>query len=59
MMTGDAQATDPVCSKSPRHAELSADLERIAHIAAGRTEARPLVFRNSRNSRALSTPVKS
>ena len=59
MMTGDAQATDPVCSKSPRHPELTADLERIAHIAAGLTKARPLVFRNSRNSRALAAPVKS
>ncbi len=59
MMTGDAQATDPVCSKSPRHAELTADLERIARVAAGLSDARPLVFRNSRNSRALSTPVKS
>ena len=59
MMTGDAQATDPVCSKSPRHAELTADLERIARVAAGVSAARPLVFRNSRNSRALSTPVES
>ena len=59
MMTGDAHATDPVCSKSPRHAELTADLERIARVAAGVSAARPLVFRNSRNSRALSTPVES
>lgn len=59
MMTGDANATDPVCSKSPRHGELTAEVERIAHLAAGRGAIKPLVFRNSRNSRTLSTPVKS
>jgi len=59
MMTGDANATDPVCSKSPHHGQLSAEVERIGRLAASRAEARPLVFRNSRNSRALSEPVKS
>ena len=58
MMTGDANATDPVCSKSPRHGQLTAEVERIAHLAAGRGAAQPLVFRNSRNSRALSAPAK-
>ena len=53
MMTGDANATDPVCSKSPRHAELTNDLQRIARLATDTGATKPLVFRNSRNSRAL------
>lgn len=53
MMTGDATAADPVCAKSPHHANLTAEVERIAAVAASNTAARPLVFRNSRNSRKL------
>ncbi|MCC6706859.1 MAG: pyrroloquinoline quinone biosynthesis protein PqqE [Gammaproteobacteria bacterium] len=59
MMTGDATATDPVCSKSPRHGQLRAEVERIASLAGSSAPAQPLVFRNSRNSRALSPPVES
>ena len=59
MMTGDANATDPVCSKSPQHGQLRAEVERIAGLASNSTHAQPLVFRNSRNSRALSPPVES
>ena len=58
MMTGDANATDPVCAKSPRHGELTAEVERIGRLAGGDGETRPLVFRNSRNSRALSAAQK-
>lgn len=54
MMTGDAAAADPVCDKSPHHAQLLADVQRYADVAAGKVTARPLVFRNARNSRALS-----
>ncbi|MBK8960872.1 MAG: pyrroloquinoline quinone biosynthesis protein PqqE [Proteobacteria bacterium] len=53
MMTGNANAADPVCAKSPHHGQLQAEVERIATRSG--SEARPLVFRNSRNSRALST----
>lgn len=59
MMTGDATAADPVCAKSPHHGKLSAEVERIAGLASSSAPARPLVFRNSRNSRALSPPVES
>jgi pyrroloquinoline quinone biosynthesis protein E len=53
MMTGDATAADPVCDKSPNHAALVADVERIGRLAAaGAAAARPLIFRNMRNSRA-------
>jgi PqqA peptide cyclase len=51
-LTGDATNADPVCSLSPHH-----DLVRRAVASAQRSEprpeARPLVFRNPRNSKAL------
>lgn len=59
MMTGDAAATDPVCAKSPLHAILTEEVERISRLAASGAQAKPLVFRNSRNSRALSAAIKS
>lgn len=46
LLTGDMTATDPVCSKSPHHSLV----ERATAEAGAGTE-RPLVFRNSRNSR--------
>lgn len=53
MMTGDAAATDPVCDKSPHHGHLQAEVERLATLDDHTAAARPLVFRNMRNSRAL------
>tara|TARA_R110000782_G_scaffold73615_12_gene147324 strand:+ start:229 stop:1398 length:1170 start_codon:yes stop_codon:yes gene_type:complete len=59
MMTGDAANTDPVCDKSPHHQELIDDVERIAKLAKEEstqtTEAKPLVFRNMKNSKKLTT----
>lgn len=52
LLTGDASATDPVCDRSPRHAALVEEVERIERAAAAGT-TKPLVFRNTRNSRAL------
>lgn len=53
LLTGDMTATDPVCSLSPHHQRV---LEAIdsAHSASS-MESQPLVFRNSRNSRARSS----
>jgi pyrroloquinoline quinone biosynthesis protein E len=51
MMTGDANAADPVCDKSPHHAELVADVNRIDGLITEDANAIPLVFRNMRNSR--------
>lgn len=53
MMTGDATAADPVCDKSPHHAELVSEVERIERVATEKpaTAERPLIFRNMRNSR--------
>jgi PqqA peptide cyclase len=57
MMTGDAANTDPVCDKSPRHQELLDDVERIGKLAeqeaTHKTEAKPLVFRNMKNSKKI------
>jgi pyrroloquinoline quinone biosynthesis protein E len=54
MMTGDPRATDPVCDKSPHHGELVAEVERIGRLGS----AKPLVFRNTRNSRRLAQAVE-
>jgi pyrroloquinoline quinone biosynthesis protein E len=54
MLTGDAAATDPVCDKSPHHGALLADVARIEGLSDADAAARPLVFRNMRNSRRLS-----
>lgn len=51
MMTGDATAADPVCDKSPHHAALVAEVDRIDAIDVHRAAALPLIFRNMPNSR--------
>lgn len=51
LMTGDMTDADPVCSKSPHH-------HRVAEAIASAHEAaadKPLVFRNSKNSKVLSS----
>jgi PqqA peptide cyclase len=57
MMTGDAANTDPVCDKSPRHQELLDDVERIGKLAeqeaTHKVEAKPLIFRNMKNSKKI------
>ena len=50
LLTGDAYATDPVCSLSPDH-QLVRDALRKIEPDDG--EARPLLFRNTINARAL------
>ena len=56
MLTGDAANADPVCDKSPHHHVVTEEIERVARLA-GTTEfeTKPLVFRNMKNSRKLST----
>ena len=48
LMTGDAEATDPVCSKSPQRSVIA---EAIAEAKASPDQ--PLIFRNSKNSKEL------
>ncbi len=54
MLTGDAANADPVCSKSPHHADLQQQVRRIVAEPAGTPVAVPLQFRNMRTSKRLS-----
>jgi len=52
MLAGDATAADPVCEKSPDHAALVSEVERlIADGGDAGTASQPIVFRNMKNSR--------
>ena len=54
MLTGDARNADPVCDKSYHHQALLDDVERIGKLAdQGGIEAKPLMFRNMKNSKKL------
>jgi len=54
MMTGDATNADPVCDKSVHHAALVAEVDRITSQPLEAVRAKPLLFRNTKNSRRLS-----
>ena len=55
MLTGDAANADPVCDKSPHHQQLHEEVNRIDSLSGtAEFEAKPLVFRNMKNSKALS-----
>lgn len=53
MLTGDANAADPICSKSPYHQTLKDEIKRIEDNAENHVETKPLVFRNMRNSKSI------
>ena len=53
LLTGDMNATDPVCSLSPAKNNVLAAIEDAARSAMTEPD-KPLIFRNSRNSRQLS-----
>lgn len=53
LLTGDMYNTDPVCSKSP-HKQTILDAITDARGCAQDANEKPLVFRNSKNSRQLS-----
>jgi len=56
MMTGDASAADPVCSKSPHHRRLVAEVESIiAGSGQRRAAEQPITFRNMKNSKRLTS----
>ena len=61
LLAGDAAATDPVCPKSPQHAEVEAmvmaaadprDIGTPIHFVPGARRAGELVFRTDANARA-------
>jgi pyrroloquinoline quinone biosynthesis protein E len=52
MLTGDMNATDPVCSLAPQHHKVSA-IVAAACAAVEQPDIRPLVFRNTGNARRI------
>lgn len=54
LLTGDAAATDPVCSKSPKHHVVTQAIdEALALKHSGTSTEHPLVFRTDKNSRLV------
>lgn len=53
LLTGDMNATDPACSLSPQRQRILDAVEN-AYAATRMAQPKPLVFRNNRNSKALS-----
>ncbi|MEI8208828.1 MAG: pyrroloquinoline quinone biosynthesis protein PqqE [Methylococcales bacterium] len=53
LLTGDMHNADPVCSKSPHHGVIQEAIDSAAQSALSANE-KPLVFRNSKNSKLLS-----
>lgn len=52
LLTGDMHNTDPVCSKSPKHEVITQAINSAKAEALGADE-KPLIFRNSKNSKAF------
>jgi len=52
LLTGDMNATDPVCSLSPQRDKVHQAIAE-ARQASESAEVQPLIFRNSRNSKVL------
>ncbi|MSS76673.1 MAG: hypothetical protein EXR90_07400, partial [Methyloglobulus sp.] len=53
LLTGDMYLADPVCSKSPEHAVIQQAIDSAKVTASLASDEKPLVFRNSRNSKAI------
>jgi hypothetical protein len=53
MLTGDATSTDPVCGLSPLY-HLVTDVVDKAQTPAPKVDVKPILFRDDKNSRALS-----
>ncbi len=53
LLADDMYATDPVCSKSPNHHVIEEAIASARNSALTENE-KPLIFRNSKNSRLLS-----
>jgi pyrroloquinoline quinone biosynthesis protein E len=50
MLTGDAEATDPVCSLSPQHNLITQAIEDAKNPTLA---AQPIIFRNDKNSKKM------
>ena len=55
MLTGDPEAADPVCDKSPDHHLIAQAVADAARTDQSRVIEAPLVFRDPKNSRLLSS----
>ena len=53
LLTGDMHNADPVCSKSLHHGVIQEAIDAAANSSLSGNE-KPLVFRNSKNSKLLS-----
>lgn len=54
MLTGDATNADPVCSLSPHHKLVTDVVDKAQNPLAPKVEVKPILFRDDKNSRALS-----
>lgn len=54
MLTGDATNTDPVCGLSPLHHVVTDVVDKAQLPQAPKVEVKPILFRDDKNSRALS-----
>lgn len=52
LLTGNMNATDPVCSLSPQRDKVQQAIDEALQVSL-QDSAKPLIFRNSRNSNAL------
>lgn len=58
MLTGDATNTDPVCGLSPLHHLVTDVVDQAQLPVSPKAEVKPILFRDDKNSRALSkTPA--
>jgi PqqA peptide cyclase len=55
LLTGDMYIADPVCSKSPEHGVIQQAIDSAVATANLASDEKPLIFRNSRNSKAMNT----
>jgi len=54
MLTGDARNADPVCDLSPHHHIITEAIAKAQQARAKPSTTRPILFRDDKNSRALS-----
>jgi pyrroloquinoline quinone biosynthesis protein E len=55
LLTGDMYGADPVCAKSPDHHVIEQAIASAEATAKMTVTEKPLIFRNSKNSRKFST----
>lgn len=55
LLTGDAYATDPICSLSPQHNKVTDAIMAAQSFAEATDEPVPLMFRNTSNAKKLAT----